>query len=327
MPAWLKLLLACLFSLLLVLVGLATMDVPNSGHQARLSDAPSEFLPTDQASLSQVIRPLLPQEAFIYEDALPDPVPEPIPEHLPVTLSELSPEPKNKQAQQANLNDVGQLSLVIDDVGYNLNALQRLLALPYTITVAILPDAPHAQEAARMAHQHGVTVMLHMPMQTSNPKYQQNMERFYLHQGLSKTEFTQVFEDALAKIPYVQGINNHMGSLLTSDAKAMSWLMELCEKHDLFFLDSRTSSVSVAAEKAREQGLAWNKRNVFLDHKTDTASLQHAWNASLDCVQQKKQCVMIGHPHAETVAFLERQQHQLLPTFLVSITAVLKGKK
>ncbi len=311
MPAWLKLLLAWLLVLLIALAWLASINNPALMVEKPIAIEPSEPEITSDEELSQIIAPILNDETFIFEDVLPDPIPQ-----ATVTKKKEDVAPVYKQHTNQ------QLALVIDDVGYDLHALKRLLALPFTLTVAILPDSPHAKAAAKMAHEHGITVMLHMPMQTTNPKYQQRMERFYLYKGMTKAKFTQVFEDALAKVPYVTGVNNHMGSLLTSDSQSMQWLMELCRKHKLFFVDSRTASTSVAAQEASQHGLAWNKRDVFLDHKTDLSSLQTAWSAALDCVKKKQQCIIIGHPHQETLNFLEQQTQS--PELFVSVQNILK---
>jgi polysaccharide deacetylase 2 family uncharacterized protein YibQ len=243
-----------------------------------------------------------------FEDELPDPV------------FQGSTKPANEQpARHRHV-----LSLIIDDVGYDLRALERLLALPYTITVSVLPDAPYARQAAQMAYQHGATVMLHMPMQTTNPKYQKKMEKFYLSQDMDKQTFTTVFEDALAKVPHAVGINNHMGSALTADETSMRWLMELCQKHGLFFIDSRTSASSVAAKMARQLGVAWNTRDIFLDHSVSPDALQHAWASMLSCVKRNDHCIMLAHPHKETLDFLEKQAQGLSPQSFVSITETLK---
>ncbi len=199
------------------------------------------------------------------------------------------------------------LSIIIDDVGYNMQALRRLIALPYTVAVSVLPDSPHAKEAAQMAYQHGLPVMLHMPMETTNPKYQKKMEAFYLHTAMSKSVFTQVFEDALAKVPHVIGVNNHMGSALTADKKSMQWLMELCQKHGLFFIDSRTSAKSVAANVAQDEHIPWNARDIFLDNSVQENDLQHAWDSAMGCIKRNDSCIMLAHPHPETLSFLEAQ--------------------
>ncbi|MDX8388798.1 MAG: divergent polysaccharide deacetylase family protein [Ghiorsea sp.] len=306
---WFKLLLTGLLSLLLLLVWVGS---DKNAASDLLTMMPKQEAPSIQEDIGQIIAPLLKEDTFVltFEDELPDPIYKVTEkEHRPVTFADDSQH---------------QLALIIDDVGYSLKPLRRLLELPFTLTISILPDAPHAAEAARMAYQHGAKVMLHMPMQTSNPKYQQKMEKFYLHTGMNKQEFTQVFEQALEKIPHVEGINNHMGSLLTADKKSMSWLMELCQKHDLFFIDSRTSSQSVAAAVARSSGVSWNKRDIFLDHSVKEEDLQKAWDSALSCVKRNDHCVMLAHPHPETLDFLETKLLGLNHQDFVPITQLLR---
>jgi len=337
MPAWFKLLLAWLAGLLILLLWLGSVGNPSDSSQKEVIQTPSakkdvvasKIKPTrskqpsptiieqQHDDIKMLIQPLLKNNAktvtLTFEDELPEPVP---------SYTAPSAPSKPNQTHKTATSDQ-RIAVLIDDVGYDLHALQRLIALPFTISVAILPDAPHAKEAAQMAHQHGIKVMLHMPMQTSNPKYQQKMERFYLHNAMSKAEFINVFEAALAKVPYAEGINNHMGSLLTSNKQYMQWLMQLCLKHGLFFIDSRTASTSVAAAQADQAGIAWNQRDVFLDHKTDAASLQHAWDSSLKCLQKNDHCIVIGHPHQETLNFLEHHAKGLDAQNFIAIDALL----
>jgi len=303
---WFKLLLSILLILILLLVWVGSEQKAASNIAQTFTNTPSSNNTDD---IGRVIAPLLDDTYVLtFEDELPDPVFKDTNEDTTIHPTE------NRHV----------LSLIIDDVGYDLHALERLIALPYAITVSILPDAPYAREAAMMAHQHGLTVMLHMPMQTANPKYQQKMEKFYLHQDMDKQTFRSVFEAALTKVPYVEGVNNHMGSQLTADQQSMDWLMELCKKHDLFFIDSRTSSTSVGAETAQQSGIYWNTRDVFLDHSVEASALQHAWDSMLSCVQRNDTCIMLAHPHQETLNFLENNAQGLSTQAFVTITDTLK---
>ncbi len=263
----------------------------------------------NEASIGEIIAPMVEpaHETFtlIFEDKLPEPI-------------------RKQTSRSTTTTDKHQIALIIDDVGYDMKAFRRLLALPFPITVSILPDAPYAKQAAQAAFQHGIPVMLHMPMQTSNPKYTSKMEKFYLHSAMSKTIFTQVFEDALVKVPHAVGINNHMGSALTENDKAMQWLMALCKKHGLFFIDSRTSATSVAAKVAKEQGLSWNTRDIFLDHSIEAKALAHAWQSALSCASRNDTCVMLAHPHKETVSFLEKNIKSDFYSQFISIESALK---
>ena len=58
----------------------------------------------------------------------------------------------------------GKLAIVIDDFGYRPHNENQVLAMPSAISVAVLPDSPHAREMATKAHNSGHEVLIHLPM-------------------------------------------------------------------------------------------------------------------------------------------------------------------
>ncbi len=236
-----------------------------------------------------------------YEDfhAVPDFAPAP----PPVAPEPAAPRPAPEPAAP---EPVSGIALIIDDVGYDLPALRRLLALDAPMAISVLPDAPHARRAAEMAHRAGRVVMLHLPMEPENPKYRARMNGGFLKAGMDRAQTRALIERALARVPWVEGVNNHMGSLLTADAAHMDWVMAAMREHGLFFVDSRTGRDSVAAREAALQGVRWASRRIFLDHRQDEDSMRKAWAAAERCAAGGRACVVIAHPHPATVAFLER---------------------
>jgi uncharacterized protein len=215
------------------------------------------------------------------------------------------------------------LALILDDVGYDLPELRRALALPYTMAISVLPDAPHAREAAEMAHAAGHVVMLHMPMEPDSVHYQKLMDNSFLRVGMPDSEIRSLLLTALSEVPYVQGVNNHMGSLLTSMADPMAVVMQVCRDKHLFFVDSRTTAASVASTMAERAGIPWGARQIFLDNQTDPASLQRMWNKALACEQRHGACIIIAHPHRQTLDFLEQHTVQDRHVPMLAVTAVL----
>lgn len=63
------------------------------------------------------------------------------------------------------------MSIIIDDLGQSSERDSRTLALPGPVTMAIMPDTPHATTFARQAHKAGKTVILHMPMDPATGPY------------------------------------------------------------------------------------------------------------------------------------------------------------
>jgi len=197
------------------------------------------------------------------------------------------------------------MALILDDVGYDLEALKRVLKLPYPVAISVIPNAPHAVRAAQMAHAAGHIVMLHLPMEPSNPKYSHQMDDAFLRVGMSRDDVRRIMLDDLARIPHVAGVNNHMGSRLTSMEMPMRWVMDVCRERSLFFVDSRTSKDSVAAKLARETGLTWGERRVFLDDSLKSEDLEASWQVARHRASRNAPVIVIVHPHEATLDFLE----------------------
>ncbi|MEX1199116.1 MAG: divergent polysaccharide deacetylase family protein [Pseudohongiellaceae bacterium] len=192
--------------------------------------------------------------------------------------------------------------LIIDDLGNNLSAGQRALALPAGITFAVLPHTPHARTLAEQAHAEGKEVMLHAPMS--------NLSRMPLGRGgltpdLDKEEFRETLEESLAAVPHIRGVNNHTGSDLTAREQPMQWLMETLGQRHLYFVDSVTTHDSVAGDVAEKAGIPVLRRHVFLDNSDDPADIDREFRRLLDVAGRKGLAVGIGHPYPETLTYLE----------------------
>ncbi|MHC6227842.1 divergent polysaccharide deacetylase family protein [Pseudomonas sp. X10] len=196
------------------------------------------------------------------------------------------------------------LSVIIDDLGQNTARDSRVLALPGPVTLAIMPDTPHATDFARQAHHAGKTVILHMPMDPATGPYA-------WHPGTPVSELAQRLDAALTKVPYAAGINNHMGSRMTSQPGPMAWLMSELQRRHLFFVDSRTSAATVAAAKAQEIGLAHVSRDVFLDDVRTPEAITAQLQQGIALAHKQGSAVLIGHPYPQTLEVLERELPRL----------------
>ena len=200
------------------------------------------------------------------------------------------------------------ITLIIDDIGYNLRNGLRAVNLPGAVSYAVLPHTPYSQRLAKTAHQQGKTVMLHAPMTNV---HQREPGPGTLSSSMNRETFDQELKEALADIPFVQGVNNHMGSELTQDSERMQWLMEEVSKRRLFFIDSRTTAKSVAAETARSNGVPSMSRDVFLDHIRTPEAVNEAFDALIRKAKRNGHAVGIGHPHRITLDMLEDRLPEL----------------
>ncbi|WP_414156847.1 divergent polysaccharide deacetylase family protein [Pseudomonas sp. BNK-30] len=196
------------------------------------------------------------------------------------------------------------MSIIIDDLGQSTERDSRTLALPGPVTMAIMPDTPHASEFARQAHKAGKTVILHMPMDPATGPYA-------WHPDIALPELARRLDAALAKVPYAAGINNHMGSRMTAQRGAMTWLMGELQRRHLFFVDSRTSAATVAAAEAQAQALGHVSRDVFLDDVRTTEAITTQLQQGVALAHRQGSAVLIGHPYLQTLQVLEQQMPRL----------------
>lgn len=195
------------------------------------------------------------------------------------------------------------IALIIDDVGDRPVEGLRTVRLPGPVACAFLPHTPHARELAERAHAAGKEVMLHLPMQATRGN---RLGPGGVTIDMSRALFLRTLRDDLASLPYVAGVNNHMGSLLTRHPGHMSWLMEeLRYRGELFFIDSRTSARSVAQQLAREWEVPTSGRDVFLDHHRSRPAIRAAFEQLLRVARVQGSAVGIGHPYPETLDVLE----------------------
>ena len=202
------------------------------------------------------------------------------------------------------------IAIIIDDLGYRLEAGKRAIDLPGPITFAVLPDAPRSKTLAQRAHRRGKEVLLHLPLQARPDDSESGNGGLRL--DMSHREFRAVFERSLNAVPHVVGINNHRGSLLTRHPGSMSWLMqEISARENLFFVDSYTTHESVALLMAKEAGVAARKRDVFLDPDQDPLTVAREFERMKRLARARGSVIAIGHPYAGTLSLLERELPKL----------------
>lgn len=219
-----------------------------------------------------------------------------------------------------------QIAIIIDDLGLRLEQDLRVLALPGAVTNAILPRATHTQRIAALAQRLGKEVMIHLPMESIG--YGQ-LDEGGLTSKMGYEDFERLVASHIAAVPQAVGINNHMGSLLTSDNERMRWLMEVISaRRGLYFIDSRTSVNSVAYRYARDQGIPSRARDVFLDNVLDEAQIEHQFDRLIALAKRHGQAIAIGHPNRETIAVLERRLPLLAQqgVELVAVSDMLRGR-
>lgn len=194
------------------------------------------------------------------------------------------------------------ISIIIDDLGYSLRNGLRAVDLPGEITYSVLPYTHHSKALAKLANGAGKEVMLHLPMENVR---NQDIGPDGLTAEQDKEAFVVNLQKALADVPFISGVNNHMGSYLTQQPRQMAWLMDEMQNRHIFFVDSRTTPDSVASRVAQQKHVRESSRDIFLDNDPTFFEIDRSFRELIRIARKTGSAIAIGHPYSNTLAYLE----------------------
>jgi len=218
------------------------------------------------------------------------PRPAPAPRETPRVTPRATPRPAG-----------GRIALVIDDLGRRPSDLATIAALGVPVAHAVLPYEPHSAAMAAAAAAAGAEVLLHLPMEALDGE---DPGPGALRLGMDDAALAVATRAALAAVPEAVGINNHMGSALSADRRAMAVVLGVARERGLFFLDSRTTAATVGFRLARELGVPAAERQVFLDDSLSAADIEAELERLRALALEEGSAIAIGHPHPVTFAQL-----------------------
>lgn len=189
------------------------------------------------------------------------------------------------------------LAILIDDVGMNTASAYEFNKIKSPITFATLPFLPKTKEATDILKKNGFKVILHMPMENSGNENLNKKTEGLIRINMSNEEVEQKFENALKSVGKVDGFNNHMGSKFTADKEKMEFLLELAKKKNLYYIDSWTTSKSVAYSTAKEKNIKTYRSSVFLDNEKDVEYIKERIKIAVNNTLQEGKVIAIGHYH------------------------------
>ncbi len=200
------------------------------------------------------------------------------------------------------------VTVIIDDVGIDRRRSKQIMALPGPLTLSLLPYARDVAIQSETGRKAGHELMVHMPMEPVNEKLDPGP--IALLSGKPVSEWREMLDLGLSSFPGYVGLNNHMGSRLTQDRKAMNWLMAELKDRGLLFIDSYTISGAIAGDVAARHGVPTLTRDVFLDHVPEEAAVHAALRKLESIALENGHAMAIGHPKDATIAGLK----EWLPT-------------
>lgn len=152
--------------------------------------------------------------------------------------------------------------------------------------------------------------MLHLPMEpvqypTANPGPGAILS------SMTPDELLTQLKKDIKDVPYIRGVNNHMGSRLTSQADQMNQIFTILKKEKLFFIDSRTAPKSQGKASARLLKVRFAQRDVFLDNIQEYAYIKGQLRELVGLAEKHGSAIGIGHPYKATLDTLSRELPKL----------------
>jgi len=221
----------------------------------------------------------------------------------------------------------GRIALIIDDWGQTTANCKYLQEIPEPMAVSILPGLRHTKDVANCAALNHKLAMLHLPLEAMH-NFDFYPPNYIIKTTMESALVVQIVEKDLNQLPSIEGVNNHMGSKATADRALMRIIFDRIKRRGLFFVDSMTSHYSVSAALAREMGLAYAKRDVFLDNINTREAITKQMMLLAKEARHRGYAIAIGHDRHLTmqvikdeIPLLEAQGFQF-----VSIKDLLKKK-
>ena len=213
------------------------------------------------------------------------------------------------------------VALIIDDLGYDKKIAKKFAQLNVAMTFSILPHSPFQQPIARLAQSKGLEIIIHMPMEpVEYPQVDPGPGT--LLTSMSPDELIDQLDENLDTLPGAKGVNNHMGSRMTSESTQMYQIFSILKKRGLFFIDSRTTAESLCEPSARLFQVPFAQRDVFIDHHLKPDFIRNQIKQLIRIAQKNGEAVGIMHPHTTTLKVLQ----EMLPTLKGQVNLVPASK-
>ena len=191
------------------------------------------------------------------------------------------------------------VAIIIDDIGYDHVLADKFIELGAVITLSVLPYSPFHTRIINDAKKKGIEIMLHLPMEpVEYPLVDPGKGALFT--SMTADELITILNQDIDSLPCIKGVNNHMGSKMTTVSSRMNQIFSILKKRKLFFIDSRTTHETLCRSSARLLRLPFAKRDVFIDHIQEPAFIRKQIKQLVRIANRQGESVGIAHPHPET---------------------------
>ena len=193
----------------------------------------------------------------------------------------------------------GKVAVIVDDCGADMTTVRALLNTGLPFSYAILPDKEFSSDVLEMVKSRGKGPMLHLPMEPLSRSAMSEGNRTIMTNTSAATQQALVRKH-LQSLPGVIGVNNHQGSKATADKATMQAVLQVLKKENVFFVDSRTNSASIARDMAKQMGVATARNDIFLDNSSNVEDIRKQIYKAFAMAEKNGSAIAICHARKNT---------------------------
>jgi polysaccharide deacetylase 2 family uncharacterized protein YibQ len=228
-----------------------------------------------------------------------------------VTDKELKASPKNEKPK---------LVIIIDDVSSRAQ-LDHILSLNLKLTPSIFPPYKRSPKNHKLA-EGLVHYMIHLPMESGRSFDRQD-------KTLMVSDSKEVIDARVKEIrklfPTARYVNNHTGSVFTSNYQKMEILYLALKREGFTFIDSRTTGSTKVPKIAKKYAQHYLARDTFIDNKQNQVYIHQQLRYAVNKAKKNGYAIAIGHPHNVTFQALANAYDILKDVEVVYIDELVEG--
>ena len=210
------------------------------------------------------------------------------------------------------------------------NQLMELCSITEPLTLALVPGDTQANGAAQIAAAHHKETFIYLPLEANNKVSARYSGRLVLIH-YTADRINDLIANAVKNIPGSRGIINLFGSRACEDSRIMTIIVTAAKKHRLCFVDSRTTTRSVAGTVAAELKIPFAAVDEQITGES-VAAITRELDACAVRAQKSGQIIVLCRGSRVLVAALRKElprlkQNGVVPVFASALCSSSSSSK
>jgi len=192
------------------------------------------------------------------------------------------------------------MAVIVSGLGLSADATERAIKLPKEVTLSFTPYGANLEADVAAAREAGHEVLLDLPMEPiSYPADDPGPHT--LLTSLNPSDNIARLDWLLGRFTAYVGVINHMGSRFTASPRPLRPILRALKDRGLMFVDSRSTSKSVAAGLAGQMELPRAINDRFLAHEPTRGAIDQSFAAAEGDARARGVALVVARPFPVTL--------------------------